>query len=115
MGKKRFITRELCIDCGKYPVAIKKRELCKKCYNNMIYYSKKTNIDLDTEIRYDKEIEFVRNFFTHKNWVYHPVLFRLKGSSYEPDFYDGERNVFIEVSGNQASIFGQFREVQVVH
>lgn len=57
---------------------------------------------------HNSEIKFIENFFTHKNWIYHPVIFRLNGVNYEPDFYDGERNVFIEVSGTRQAFQANF-------
>lgn len=47
------------------------------------------------------EIKFVKCFFKHNNWFYQPATFKLNGRSYTPDFYDAERNVFIEVSGTK--------------
>ena len=48
-----------------------------------------------------RELEFVKNYFKHSNWIYHPASFNLCGESYSPDFYDGERNMFIEVAGTR--------------
>ena len=47
------------------------------------------------------ELHFIRNYFTHKNWIPQPALFSLNGKGYKPDFYDVERNTFIEVSGTR--------------
>jgi len=38
-------------------------------------------------------------------WIYQPALFRLNGYRYTPDFYDGEREVFIEVSGTRQAFY----------
>lgn len=52
---------------------------------------------------YPSEIEFVDKFFTHNNWIYQPCIFYMweneEKIKYRPDFYDGERDVFIEVVG----------------
>ena len=37
----------------------------------------------------------------HQNWIAQPAQFSLNGLRYTPDFYDGERNVFIEVSNTR--------------
>lgn len=99
---------KLCIQCNEKPVVIQKRGLCTQCYGKVYYHSKKTKIKPIWEIRYGAEVEFVKNFFTHKNWIYHPAFFRLGKCSYEPDFYDGERNVFIEVVGTRQAFHSNF-------
>jgi len=91
-----------CIKCGERPVHVKKRGLCRICYARFYYKSVRSNHPLiDSRIYYSSEIEFIKNFFNHQNWIYHPAVFRLNGINYEPDFYDGERNVFIEVAGTR--------------
>ena len=41
-------------------------------------------------------------YFTHRNWTPKPAIFNLgDGLKYSPDFYDGERNVFIEMAGTR--------------
>ncbi len=104
---------DLCIECKTRPVYIKCRGLCKKCsmvfYSKRAYARKKGDLPIKSEycesvqykIQYQTEIEFIKNFFEHKNWVYHPAIFRVNGINYEPDFYDGERNMFIEVAGTR--------------
>ncbi len=96
----------LCIECKKEPVFIKKRRLCKNCYRRL--YSKDKFLDSDIDYKCDEtvvkkqhasELEFVRQFFIHPNWVHHPATFRVGNTRYTPDFYDGERNIFIEVVG----------------
>lgn len=48
------------------------------------------------------EINFIKNFFNHNNWKYQPVAFYfLDGTKYTPDFYDVERNTFIEVAATR--------------
>ncbi|MFW5908029.1 MAG: hypothetical protein ACOCR8_00185 [Desulfosalsimonas sp.] len=51
--------------------------------------------------KHTKEINFIRNYFEHNNWVYEPARFNLGDRSYVPDFYDCERGVFIEVVGSR--------------
>ena len=62
---------------------------------------------------HDSEIEFIRFYFTHKNWIYHPCQFRLnngKLEKYEPDFYDKETNTFIEVVGTTQAFYANKRK-----
>ena len=108
-GSKMNNEVETCINCNIKPIYIKKRKLCKKCYGGFYRHTikgagfkwkKKTYSE---KIFYSSEIEFSKNFFDHKNWIYHPVMFRLNGTTYQPDFYDGERNVFIEVVGSRSA------------
>lgn len=97
----------LCIRCKKREIFVKKRGLCRKCsaifYKNLRGYQTKdkSNTYQQRNIRHRREVEFIKNFFVHKNWIYHPAIFRMDEENYEPDFYDGKRNVFIEVSGTK--------------
>lgn len=100
-----------CMSCKKRPVEIKKRNLCLPCY----YRSQRLIAFRDVEKEVGKvrcditltkhenrgEINFVKNYFTHKNWAFHPATFHMGDEKYSPDFYDGERNCFIEVSGTR--------------
>lgn len=97
---------DLCIQCRKRPIYVKKRGLCRKCYAQVYNRVHKNSCDSSAvdhywKIRHSKEIEFIKNFFEHKNWCYQPAMFRLDDLRYTPDFYDGERNVFIEVAGTR--------------
>lgn len=51
--------------------------------------------------RYDREKEFVKNYFIHNNWSYEPTTFNLGDTKYTPDFYDAEKDIFIEVAGTR--------------
>lgn len=121
-------TIEMCVTCKKEPIFIKKRGLCKRCYNrvwgrengngvwtptqNTILknYNKTHCVKVVANIQHRSEILFIQNFFKHNNWVYQPAKFRLNETSYSPDFYDCERNVFIEVVGTrQAYSQNQFK------
>jgi len=53
---------------------------------------------------YPREMEFVRHFFEHKNWFYELVTFHCEDFNYTPDFYDANRNVFIEVIGTRQAL-----------
>lgn len=53
------------------------------------------------KLRINREVEFVKNFFKHDDWMHHPAIFRIEDSNYEPDFYDNKRDVFIEVAGTR--------------
>jgi len=45
------------------------------------------------------EITFIKNYFDHENWIWHPINLQLRVGSYLPDFYDGKKGIFIEVVG----------------
>lgn len=47
------------------------------------------------------EKDFIKIFFTHPNWIYEAVTFKLGKIKYTPDFYDANRNTFIEVIGTK--------------
>jgi len=98
----------LCRECKINVVKIKKRQLCKSCYAKWYKKERRKNPKKNTVYNYAErkisnqcEMDFVRSFFKHNNWIYLPAIFRLNGINYEPDFYDGERNVFIEVVGSR--------------
>jgi len=95
----------LCIECQDKPIFVKKRGLCSSCYQRFRLDEIKggnrlRNVIIPEESR---EIIFIKNFFTHKNWIHHPAVFRLNGGEekYYPDFYDIERDVWIEVAGSR--------------
>ena len=107
---------DLCIKCDERPVFIKKRQLCSRCYQRAylgLIKKEKTWEPVSrvgkADRRIRREMEFVKNYFIHKNWIHQPGLFRLNGENYSPDFYDGERNVFIEVIGSRQA-FHQNKE-----
>lgn len=102
---------ELCIECKERPVHIKKRGLCGVCYQRLRKSGqieakfRYTDNNSTVKIKHNAEIEFCRTFFDHKKWHYEPTLFRLKTELYTPDFYDAERNVFIEVVGTRQAYY----------
>ena len=115
----------LCIKCHEHPVYIARWSLCVRCYRARqrevrgIGVAKGT-LSTVTMKKFDSEAEhdFTKNFFSHKNWQYHPAMFRLKDRmTYTPDFYDGVRNVFIEVIGTKQAYhqnkekYDLFREI----
>ena len=95
--------KELCICCKKREIQIKKRKLCGKCYGIKRYRRELVTNTLTTKGRivFKAEMDFVQSYFTHNNWLYQPANFRVGDSYYRPDFYDKERNVFIEVVGTR--------------
>jgi hypothetical protein len=109
-----------CISCRKEPVYIKKRGLCRNCYqryrnengpiimNNPNYeYLAPASLSKQVE---DREMTFVKSYFNHNNWIHKPGVLRFPpDGKYEPDFYDAERNVFIEVAGTRQA-YHQNRE-----
>jgi len=104
----------ICMGCNKEKyMYCQKRMLCNTCY--ALWYREHQKNDerkkphsryLGDKIHHSTEIEFIKNFFEHKNWIYQPAFFRLNGGGYSPDFYDGERNIFIEVSGTHQAFCG---------
>jgi hypothetical protein len=105
---KGIIIMKNCIECKKNPIYIKSRGLCKKCSQR--YYRASKGFPTFSGYRENKiqnkaEVEFIKNFFNHKNWIFHPGCFRINGELYSPDFYDGDRNVFIEVSGTHQAFY----------
>ena len=103
---------QLCIRCKKRLIYIKKRALCRRCYQkehaqgNIPSPSGGLKETRGTKIRENEgEVQFIKNFFQHNNWTFNPAVFRLNGEKYNPDFYDGERNVFIEVSRTRQAYY----------
>ena len=98
----------ICVACNKLKIMIKRHSLCHLCYRK-IYKAGQLSDDIlaplsaPTIKKYQQEgeVEFVRNFFTHTNWVHRPCVFKLGTTAYAPDFYDKERNVFIEVAATR--------------
>lgn len=88
---------ELCVRCKQKPVHIKKRSLCSNCYQ----LERRKTPQGRYLVRHQGEVDFVRNYFNHKNWIYQPAIFRLSDSSYTPDFYDIATGFFIEVVGTR--------------
>ena len=97
-----------CISCGERPIEVEKWKRCHRCYQR--YRHKYVGRFHDRKVKgvtinYVSEIEFIRNFFEHQNWIYQPAIFRFNGEQYRPDFYDGERNAFIEVVGTPQAYY----------
>jgi len=91
-----------CSICDNPIIYAKKIMLCQYCYNKERRKSINSGKHLVKEHPiYGRELTFLKNFFDHKNWIHHPATFHLDDSDYSPDFYDGERNTFIEVSGTR--------------
>ena len=93
------MSEETCIECKERPVDVKKRGLCYACYQRLRKGTGLTPIYV--AIANNREFHFVKSYFTHNNWTHTPAVFYLGKTKYTPDFYDGERNVFIEVSGSR--------------
>ena len=100
--KNKENSMDLCKECNKRALHIKKRKLCAICYQRL-RRSGECLSPTGKTISYKgaKEIEFVRNYFNHKNWIHHPATFHIENEIYSPDFYDGEINTFIEVVGTR--------------
>ena len=98
----------LCVECKEHSVYIKKYALCQRCYGRAYRLGKlgagsRVHKENGHKIQsmHKREMEFVKNYFSHRNWKYEPCTFAVMGSRIVPDFYDGERNVFIEVIGSR--------------
>lgn len=85
---------------------------CKPCYSERTSKKRQSkafeNIDkvwdshiTRAKVQHRCEIDFIQNFFDHKNWTHQPAIFNLGNTKYTPDFYDAERNIFIEVVGTR--------------
>ena len=107
MKKKK---QNICIGCNEREIHNKKRSLCERCYKkerrkngpfikgkDHKYKTEKLNL----RARLNRELEFVKNYFTHNDWIQSPATFRIYEFKYSPDFYDARRNVFIEVAGSR--------------
>ena len=104
-----------CGKCGENPIYIVKWGLCQPCYGRLKraqYKAPRSAISLLNKKRFNLsraidrhenkgEVEFVKTFFTHPDWVHKPLRFRLNSTTYEPDFYDSRTGVFLEVSATR--------------
>jgi len=95
----------LCTACNKRPIENLKRRLCMKCYQQL---RKKGKIIPGVRARHIlqkeesiREMQFIKSYFTHQDWIYEPATFRVNDLKYTPDFYDMVRNMFIEVAGTR--------------
>jgi hypothetical protein len=113
----------LCKTCKENQVVIKKWGLCKKCYQRAylkgeLGFRRHNKLDMTEEKvkpekpvgtagigRYSNhELDFIRNYFNHSDWLYESVIFRFSNFTYTPDFLDCHRNVFIEVVGSRQAL-----------
>jgi len=100
----------LCIKCKERPIKIKKLGLCTRCYQRVRNDSELgkpySGPGIKSHLpRNPREIDFIKNYFRHSNWVYEPTIFYLPGSKYIPDFYDAETGAFIEVIGTPQAFY----------
>ena len=57
-------------------------------------------------IRNERERHFASVYFDHDNWTSQPKFFRLSnGTRYTPDFYDKEKDEYIEVVGTRSAYY----------
>lgn len=131
---KGSMEKQICIICKRNPIGNKKRQLCFNCYQKLRKtgklqgvrpYRSKLAIDQDgledtitsraTVEKHEHvgELEFIKNYFRHFNWIPQPASFSLNGHKYTPDFYDGERNVFIEVSRTRQAYSANSRKYKL--
>lgn len=60
------------------------------------------------------ERKFAENFFGHDNWDYQPPRFPLKcGTTYRPDFYDRERNTYVEVIASHSGYYANGKKYKL--
>ena len=93
----------LCSSCKKRPIKTLKSTLCSYCSVLAKRKSFHEPYLAPLEIpRQKREFQFIKAYFTHDDWTYHPVrLTLITGLKYSPDFYDRKRDVFIEVAGTR--------------
>jgi hypothetical protein len=98
--------------CGKPAIS---RGMCRKCYGHEYRkgtysggnpYKKGTTRNPSTtgllRAEHASEIRFIKNYFTHKDYIYQPAMFHLGDAGrYTPDFYDPNTGAFIEVVGTR--------------
>jgi hypothetical protein len=92
----------LCSQCEERPIAYKKSNLCTACYQKN--RKKRVGSISVSERQFStqpREILFIKNYFRHSNWLYHPITFNFSDFSYTPDFFDLDRQTFIEVVGTR--------------
>ena len=98
---------DYCVECKENTVAVAKYGLCMKCYQRARRKGVKSSAiiadckPVEIKNRQNREMSFVKNFFNHNNWIHQPGIFRIDMFSYSPDFYDGNRNAYIEVAGTR--------------
>jgi hypothetical protein len=99
-----------CKKCGATEIFNKKRQLCKKCTGKFINERRKhqrlegndyTGRHHPFLFIHRGELEFVKNYFDHRDWQYQPAMFKFnvngEEESYTPDFYDAKKDIWIEV------------------
>lgn len=101
-----------CAFCQTEPITLVAIDLCNRCYRESLRNNSDHNHpqapkpeikSAATVTKHENagEVSFVKNFFKHTKWSHHPATFKTTEGKYTPDFYDGERDVFIEVSATQ--------------
>jgi hypothetical protein len=88
-----------CVICKTREVYIKKRSMCKLCYGRERSKGRITPGFIEPPFtgESNSEMDFIKNYFRHSNWVYQPATFFIGSTTYRPDFYDGLTGYFIEV------------------
>ena len=95
----------LCRKCNNREIELKKHGLCKPCYQSERRQHIKEHGSFGGSIIRDmpvnkREIEFLISR-SDSHLIYDPARFNLGDTSYSPDFYDVEKNIFIEVAGSR--------------
>jgi hypothetical protein len=117
-----------CRRCDKKLDVYNKWFLCKECYSWMkerrilgrdpLFYKEYSSISIEKthkvrlkKNKYDYMNDGERQFYNlypENQLIFHPAKFWMMDYSetYQPDFYDRRKNVFIEISGTAAAYYG---------
>ena len=93
-----------CGTCNRIlPYKTNRPGICATCRGKRDRKEKKPPICYLTKnkIKHRAEIEFAKGYTSSQNLIYQPALFRFNGTSYQPDFYDREMDLFFEIVGSR--------------
>lgn len=106
-------------------ISIQMKKFNKKAYIKKYYFDHKgkyksrylnhhmINISNDKSNINDNEGQFAEHLESQgKSWAYQPVKFKLKNTTYKPDFYCPENNTFYEVAGTRQAIHQRREKVK---
>ena len=107
---------QLCKDCQERPVLIKKTQQCRLCYQRQRKKDiRKGRPIVRGHVHHDCEFRFIQEFFKEDTkWRHECVRFLANGHYYTPDFYDLERDVFIEVCGTRQAFHENVKKYKEV-
>jgi hypothetical protein len=109
---------ELCVNCNKNPISIKKRKLCPVCYRKMrksgeiITGSRQKVEGMDIYRCTEAQMEYAASYLQAGS-TWRPAVFRLppggKISKFTPSFWDSKRQAFVQVVATRQA-YGQYRD-----